>query len=87
MRPGPRRVSTTGSPPPEVAFATQNELQAFLHELVERRQREPGDDLTAGLVQARGEGDKLTTDELAKAGDRWAWSTRVPRTDERDHVR
>ncbi|NUW44886.1 cytochrome P450 family protein [Nonomuraea rhodomycinica] len=50
--------------PPEVAFATQNELQAFLHELVERKQREPGDDLTSGLVQARDEGDRLTTDEL-----------------------
>ncbi|MFI6732652.1 cytochrome P450 [Nonomuraea sp. NPDC050451] len=50
--------------PPEVAFATQNDLQAFLHELVERKQREPGDDLTSGLVQARDEGDRLTTDEL-----------------------
>ncbi|MFI6785917.1 cytochrome P450 [Nonomuraea sp. NPDC050383] len=50
--------------PPEVAFATQNELQAFLHDLVERKQREPGDDLTSGLVQARDEGDSLTTDEL-----------------------
>jgi cytochrome P450 len=50
--------------PPEVAFATQNDLQAFLHALVERKQREPGDDLTTGLVQARDEGDKLTTDEL-----------------------
>ncbi|MEV0143729.1 MULTISPECIES: cytochrome P450 [unclassified Nonomuraea] len=50
--------------PPEEAFATQNELQAFLHDLVERKQREPGDDLTSGLVQARDEGDRLTTDEL-----------------------
>ncbi|MGP3918995.1 cytochrome P450 family protein [Nonomuraea sp. 10N515B] len=50
--------------PPDVAFATQNNLQAFLHALVERKQREPGDDLTSGLVQVRDEGDKLTTDEL-----------------------
>ncbi|MGN9847024.1 cytochrome P450 family protein [Nonomuraea sp. H19] len=50
--------------PPEVAFATQNELQAFLRELVERKQREPNDDLTSGLVQARDVGDRLTTDEL-----------------------
>ncbi|MEU4232667.1 cytochrome P450 [Nonomuraea sp. NPDC026600] len=50
--------------PPEVAFATQNDLQAFLHALVERKQREPADDLTTGLVQARDEGDQLTTDEL-----------------------
>ncbi|MEV4111297.1 cytochrome P450 [Nonomuraea sp. NPDC049695] len=50
--------------PPEVAFETQNSLQAYLHALAERKQREPGDDLTSGLVQARDEGDKLTTDEL-----------------------
>ncbi|GAA3646096.1 cytochrome P450 [Nonomuraea antimicrobica] len=50
--------------PPEVAFATQNDLYAFLHELAERKRREPGDDLTSGLVQARDEGDKLTTEEL-----------------------
>ena len=50
--------------PPDVAFATQNSLQAYLHELVERKQREPGDDLTSDLVQARDDGDKLTTEEL-----------------------
>ncbi|MEU6719935.1 cytochrome P450 [Nonomuraea sp. NPDC046802] len=50
--------------PPEAAMAAQNDLQAFLHELVERKRREPGDDLTSGLVQARDEDDKLTTDEL-----------------------
>ncbi|MEQ4719184.1 cytochrome P450 [Nonomuraea sp. B19D2] len=50
--------------PPEVAFETQNNLQAYLYALAERKQREPGDDLTSGLVQARDEGDKLTTDEL-----------------------
>ncbi|WP_433463602.1 cytochrome P450 family protein [Spirillospora sp. CA-128828] len=50
--------------PPEEAFATQNALQAYLHELAERRQRTPSDDLTSSLVQARDEGDRLTTDEL-----------------------
>jgi cytochrome P450 len=50
--------------PPEEAFATQEALMAYLYELVERMQAEPGDDLTSGLVQARDEGDKLTTDEL-----------------------
>ncbi|WP_433525718.1 cytochrome P450 family protein [Nocardia pseudovaccinii] len=50
--------------PPEVAFATQNELGAFLHELVQRKQQEPGDDLTSDLVQARDADDRLTTDEL-----------------------
>ncbi|GAA2254229.1 cytochrome P450 [Actinomadura luteofluorescens] len=50
--------------PPEVAFATQNALQAYLHQLAESKQRTPGDDLTTGLVEARDEGDRLTTDEL-----------------------
>ncbi|GAA0321093.1 cytochrome P450 [Actinoallomurus spadix] len=50
--------------PPDVAFATQHSLQTYLHELVERKQREPGDDLTSGLVQARDEDDRLTTEEL-----------------------
>jgi cytochrome P450 len=52
---------TTG---PEEAFATHNALVGYLHELVQRKQAEPGDDLTSGLVQARDEGDHLTTDEL-----------------------
>ncbi|MDQ0381043.1 cytochrome P450 family protein [Amycolatopsis thermophila] len=50
--------------PAEEAFATQNALMSYLRELVERKQAEPGDDLTTSLVQARDEGDKLTTDEL-----------------------
>jgi cytochrome P450 len=50
--------------PPEEAFATQNSLMAYLYELTERKQREPGDDLTSDLVQARDQDDKLTTDEL-----------------------
>ena len=49
---------------PEEAFATQHGLMAYLRELVERKHREPGDDLTSDLVQARDEGDRLTTDEL-----------------------
>ncbi|MEW9553654.1 cytochrome P450 [Nonomuraea sp. NPDC050783] len=49
---------------PEAAFATQRDLQAFLYDLVARKQRDPGDDLTSGLVQARDEADRLTTDEL-----------------------
>lgn len=50
--------------PPEEAFTAQTEMMTYLRELAERKQREPGDDLTTGLVQARDEGDKLTTDEL-----------------------
>ncbi|UQS25102.1 cytochrome P450 [Amycolatopsis thermalba] len=46
------------------AFATQKALMAYLRELVERKKAEPGDDLTTSLVQARDEGDELTTDEL-----------------------
>ncbi|GGL02912.1 cytochrome P450 family protein [Nocardia jinanensis] len=49
---------------PEQAFATQNGLQTYLYELVERKGRTPGDDLTSGLVQARDVDDKLTTEEL-----------------------
>jgi cytochrome P450 len=50
--------------PPEEAFATQNALMLYLYELADRKQRQPGDDLTTGLVQARDEGDKLTAEEL-----------------------
>ncbi|OLT11214.1 hypothetical protein BJF79_04755 [Actinomadura sp. CNU-125] len=50
--------------PPEEAFATQKALQAYLHELVDRKRETPGDDLTSGLVQAHDEGDRLTADEL-----------------------
>lgn len=50
--------------PPEEAFATDTALRAYLLELVNRKHREPGDDLTTGLVQARDDEDKLTTDEL-----------------------
>ncbi|WP_305779215.1 cytochrome P450 family protein [Nocardia nova] len=48
----------------EEAFSTQVALRGYLYELVERKQREPGDDLTSDLVRARDEGDRLTTDEL-----------------------
>jgi 2-hydroxy-5-methyl-1-naphthoate 7-hydroxylase len=48
----------------EQAFAAQNGLQAYLYDLVERKEREPGTDLTSGLVQARERDDKLTTEEL-----------------------
>ncbi|GAA3514711.1 cytochrome P450 family protein [Actinocatenispora rupis] len=50
--------------PPEQAFATQTALMAYLHDLVASKQREPGADLTSGLVAARDQDDKLTTDEL-----------------------
>ncbi|GAA1553122.1 cytochrome P450 [Kribbella hippodromi] len=50
--------------PPEVAFQTQNELQAYLHALVVSKQQEPADDLTSALVKARDDGDALSTDEL-----------------------
>ncbi|MDX2969365.1 cytochrome P450 [Kribbella solani] len=50
--------------PPEQAFQAQNELQAYLHALVVRKQQEPTDDLTSALVKARDDGDALSTDEL-----------------------
>lgn len=49
---------------PDQAFAAQKGLQEYLYDLVERKGREPGDDLTSGLVQARDIDDKLTTEEL-----------------------
>ncbi|MFJ6671750.1 cytochrome P450 [Actinosynnema sp. NPDC091369] len=49
---------------PEEAFAAQTDLRAYLRELVERKHRDPGDDLTSDLVRARDAGDRLTTDEL-----------------------
>lgn len=50
--------------PPEEAFATSNSLMTYMRELVESKEKTPGDDLTSGLVQARDDDDKLTTDEL-----------------------
>lgn len=50
--------------PPEEAFATQNALMAYLHQLTENKTAAPGDDLTSALVAARDEDDKLTTQEL-----------------------
>ncbi len=50
--------------PPEEAFATQHALQAYLRKLAARKQAEPGDDLTSGLVAARDNDDRLSTDEL-----------------------
>ncbi|WP_339429306.1 cytochrome P450 [Nocardia spumae] len=49
---------------PEEAFAAQNGLLTYLRDLAESKRREPGDDLTTGLVQARDRDDKLTTEEL-----------------------
>ncbi|WP_280255059.1 cytochrome P450 family protein [Nocardia wallacei] len=49
---------------PEEAFAAQSGLMAYLHELVERKGREPGEDLTSHLVRARDNDDKLTAEEL-----------------------
>jgi cytochrome P450 PksS len=39
-------------------------LDRFLRELIALRQREPGDDLTSALIQARDRDDKLSEDEL-----------------------
>ncbi|MEV5652321.1 cytochrome P450 [Nocardia sp. NPDC052254] len=49
---------------PEDAFAAQNGLQGYLRDLAENKRRDPGDDLTSGLVQARDRDDALTTEEL-----------------------
>ncbi|NUT96187.1 MAG: cytochrome P450 [Saccharothrix sp.] len=68
LRPGLRRAvdvifDTTASP--EVAVANQQDLYALLHGLIEAKRREPGDDLTDGLIAARDEdGTRLTEQEL-----------------------
>ncbi|WP_396935070.1 cytochrome P450 [Mycolicibacterium sp.] len=39
-------------------------LNEYLRELIERRRRQPGDDLMSGLIQVEESGDQLTEDEI-----------------------
>jgi cytochrome P450 len=56
----------TGVPPDVVNERTQavRELRGYLHDLIERRRSEPGDDLLSGLVAVEESGDQLTEDEI-----------------------
>jgi cytochrome P450 len=49
--------------PPETVAAVQADIPAFLGELIERRSREPGDDLTSALIADRDGGTGALTDE------------------------
>ncbi|MCW2918707.1 MAG: hypothetical protein JWN52_6775 [Actinomycetia bacterium] len=51
----------------EQAAAANGALLAFLAELVDRKRRDPGDDLTTELVRAHDEGDRLSDAELVSA--------------------
>ncbi|MCO6005604.1 cytochrome P450 [Actinoallomurus purpureus] len=51
----------------EQAAAANEALNSYLASLVELKRREPGDDLTTGLVQAHDDEDHLSDDELVSA--------------------
>jgi 2-hydroxy-5-methyl-1-naphthoate 7-hydroxylase len=51
----------------EQAAAAQEALGAYLASLVDMKRREPGDDLTTGLVRAHDEEDRLSDGELVSA--------------------
>jgi cytochrome P450 len=44
--------------------AAQNEMRAYVAELIARRRSEPGDDLLTDLIAAEEQGDRLSSDEL-----------------------
>ncbi|GAA2092848.1 cytochrome P450 family protein [Actinomadura alba] len=48
----------------EQTAAANRDMLAYLAEHVERKRRDPGDDLTTGLVRAQDEGDQLSGSEL-----------------------
>lgn len=56
----------TGVPPDVVNERMQavRGLRGYLHDLIERRRSEPGDDLLSGLVAVEESGDQLTEDEI-----------------------
>jgi len=58
------RMAFGGASPAENMKASSQELRAYLAKQIERRRREPGDDLITALVQAHDEGGTLAADEL-----------------------
>lgn len=50
--------------PPETIYAAYHALLAYLGELVEQKRRDGGDDLTAALVRAHHDEDRLSSQEL-----------------------
>ena len=47
-----------------VIQVAQDEMSAYVHELVERRRKKPGDDLLTDLIAAEEGGDRLDTEDL-----------------------
>ncbi len=58
------RGAFRGVAPGDQVKTTSQELRAYLTAQIERRRREPGDDLITALVQAHDEGGALAADEL-----------------------
>ena len=58
------RGSFRGLPPGEHVKSSSEELRNYLANQIERRRREPGEDLITALVQAHDEGSALAADEL-----------------------
>jgi cytochrome P450 len=58
------RMAFGGASPAENMKATSQELRSYLAKQIERRRREPGEDLITALVQAHDEGGALASDEL-----------------------
>ncbi|MBQ0988686.1 cytochrome P450 [Micromonospora sp. H61] len=49
---------------PQEAAAAFARLRAQMHDLIDRKRREPADDLTSDLIAARDEGERLDDDEI-----------------------
>src|SRR5262249_35738648 len=47
-----------------VIMKAQDEVGAYVRELIEQRRRQPGEDLLTDLIAAEEEGDRLSTEEL-----------------------
>ena len=58
------RMTFGAATPQESLKIASNELRGYLSNQIERRRREPGEDLISGLVQAHDEGGSLNSEEL-----------------------
>ena len=58
------RMTFGGATPQESLKIASQELRGYLSKQIERRRREPGEDLISGLVQAHDEGGSLDSEEL-----------------------
>jgi len=47
-----------------IIMAAQDEVGAYVREMIERRRHDPGDDLLTDLISAEESGDRLSTEEL-----------------------